>query len=153
MGTECRECPDVAQIYADFNPSVRDRIEVIPRFAHEKLPTLLRGHHIKLLPSISEGFGKALIEAMACGLAPVTTATPGPREIVRHEHDGLIVPPRDSQAIEQALERLITDCSYLEQLRRNAYTTAQRYSWQHIAINRLFLYEKALRQRRCSCSY
>ena len=147
LGTECRECPDVEQVYAAFDPAVRDRIKVVPRFAHETLPTLLKGHHIKLFPSISEAFGKALVEAMACGLAPVTTATPGPLEIVRDGHDGVIVPARDSQAIEQALEHVITDRSYLEKLRRNAHATAQKYSWQHIARDRLALYEKALRQK------
>lgn len=147
LGTECFECPDVSSIYADFAPALHDRIRVIPRFSHEMLPTLLKGHHIKLLPSITEGFGKALIEAMACGLAPVTTATPGPLEIVRDGHDGIIIPARDSQAIELALEQLITDRSRLEHLRRNAHITAQRYSWQHIAQQRLSVYEKALEQR------
>jgi glycosyltransferase involved in cell wall biosynthesis len=75
----------------------------------------------------------ALPEAMACGLAPVTTATPGAMEIVRDGHDAIMIPPRDSQAIEQALERLISDRPYLERLRRNAYATAQRYSWTRIA--------------------
>jgi len=147
LGTECLECPKVEDVYADFEPTVRDRIRVIPRYSHETLPTLLKGHQIKLLPSISEGFGKALIEAMACGLAPITTATPGPLEIVRNNYDGIIIPTRNSQAIEEALERLIVDRPYLEQLRRNAHATAQRYSWHHIAQRRLFLYEEALQQK------
>lgn len=147
LGTGCRECPNVESVYADFDPAVRDRIKVVPRYRHEMLPTLLQGHQIKLLPSISEGFGKALVEAMACGLAPITTATPGPMEIVQHGHDAIVVPTRDSQAIEQALERLITDRPYLEQLRRNAYTTAQLYSWQCIAQNRLSAYEATLNQK------
>ena len=150
LGTECFECPDPGAVYADFDPGVRDRIKVVPRYSHETLPTLLRGHQIKLLPSTSEGFGMALVEAMACGLAPVTTATAGPMEIVRDGQDGILVPPRDSQAIKQALERLIIDRSYLEQLRRNAYATAQRYSWARIARDTLAFYEEALCQRRRS---
>ena len=77
FGTECKECPDMEKIYADFCPEVRDRVKVIPRYSHEQLPKLLEGHHIKLFPTISEAFGKALVEAMACGLAPVTTSTAG----------------------------------------------------------------------------
>jgi glycosyltransferase involved in cell wall biosynthesis len=146
LGTGCPE----AEVYADFDPVVRDRIIVIPRYSHEMLPTLLRGHQIKLFPSLLEGFSLALPEAMACGLAPVTTATPGAMEIVRDGHDAIMIPPRDSQAIEQALERLITDRRYLDQLRLNAYATAQRYSWARIARDNLALYEEALCQRRCS---
>jgi len=146
LGTGCSE----AKVYEDFDPAVRDRIRVIPRYSHETLPTLLRGHHIKLFPTLSEGFSVALVDAIACGLAPLTTTTPGPMEIVRDGHNGILVPPRDSHAIEQALERLITDRPYLEQLRRNAYATAQHYSWERIARDNLAFYEEALSQRKCS---
>ena len=146
LGTVCSE----AEVYADFDPAVRDRIQVMPRYTHETLPTLLRGYHIKLFPTLSEGFSLALTEAMACGLAPVTTATPGPMEIVRDGHDAIVIPPRDSRAIEQALERLIADRPYLERLRRNAYATAQRYSWARIARDNLAFYEEALYQERRS---
>ena len=132
------------EVAANFVPDVRDRIKVITHFDHQKLPELLRGHHIKLFPSLSEGFGKALIEAMACGLAPIATATGGPLDIVSDRHDGLLVPLRDSQAIEQALEDLITDRSKLNKLRQNAYHTAQKYSWQSCAKERIALYEEKL---------
>jgi glycosyltransferase involved in cell wall biosynthesis len=146
LGTGCSE----AEVLADFAPAVRERVTVVPRFSHETLPILLRGHHIKLFPTLSEGFSVALVDAIACGLAPVTTTTPGPMEIVRDGHNGILVPPRDSQAIEQALERLILDRPYLEQLRRNAYATAQNYSWERIARDNLAFYEEALCQRKCS---
>jgi glycosyltransferase involved in cell wall biosynthesis len=146
LGTECPE----EMVYADFDPAVRDRIKVVPRYDHKTLPSLLKGHHIKLLPTISEGFGVAIIEAMACGLAPITTATPGPLEIIRDGHDGIVVPCRDSEAIEQALEKLLTHRSYLERLRRNAYETAQAYSWSRIAQHNLSLYNQARQLRGAS---
>jgi glycosyltransferase involved in cell wall biosynthesis len=139
LGTGCSE----AQVHADFDPAVRDRVKVIPRYDHESLPSLLQGHHIKLFPTLSEGFSLALPEAMACGLTPVTTATPGPMEIVRDDTNGLLVAPRDTAAIIQALERLIGERAYLEKLRRQAYETAQNYSWQNIAATTLMMYEEA----------
>ena len=144
MGTGCPE----AQVYNDFEPSLRDRIRVVPRYQHETLPELLRGYQIKLFPTLSEGFSVALMDAIACGLAPVTTTTPGPIEVVRDGENGILVPPRDSEAIVQALERLITNRPYLEKLRRNAYTTAQKYSWERIARDTLTLYEAALSHKR-----
>jgi glycosyltransferase involved in cell wall biosynthesis len=139
LGTGCSE----SQVHADFEPDVRDRVKVTPHYDHELLPSLLQGHQIKLFPTLSEGFSLALPEAMACGLVPVTTATPGPMEIVQDGHNGLLVPPRDPQAIVQALERLLGDRVYLEKLRRKAYETAQNYSWQKIAATTLTLYEQA----------
>jgi glycosyltransferase involved in cell wall biosynthesis len=139
LGTGCSE----DRVRADFDPSVRDRVKVTPHYDHELLPSLLQGHQIKLFPTLSEGFSLALPEAMACGLAPVTTSTPGPMEIVRDENNGLLVVPRDTEAIFQALARLIVDRVYLDKLRRHAYETAQNYSWQKIAATTLALYERA----------
>lgn len=144
LGTCCPE----AQVHADFDTAVRDRVQVLPRFQHETLPDLLKGVAIKLFTPLSEGFGKALIEAMACGLAPITTAAAGPLEVVRDGHDAIVIPLRDQAAIEQALERLISNRPYLNQLRRNAHTTSQNYSWLNAAEKRLMLYTHAIAQRK-----
>jgi glycosyltransferase involved in cell wall biosynthesis len=133
-----------AQVKAAFDPAICDRVTVIPRFDHDTLPVLLQGHHIKLFPTLSEGFSVALVEAMACGLAPVTTSIPASLEIVQDGHNGILIPTRDSTAIEHALERLILDRPYLDRLRQNAYATAQRYSWETIAKKTLMLYEQSL---------
>ncbi|BAU09869.1 glycosyl transferase, group 1 family protein [Leptolyngbya sp. NIES-3755] len=135
------------QVYADFDPEVRDRVTVIPYYENHQLPELLNGHHIKVLPTISEGFGVALVEAMACGLAPVTTTAPGPMEIVQDGKTGLIVPCRDRAAFEQAIETLILDRTLLDRLRQNAYRSAQRYSWKQIAQDTLKLYDLAWEMR------
>ena len=84
---------------------------------------------------------------MACGLAPVATATSGPIDIISDRQDGLLVPLRDSQAIENALEELIRDRSELARLRRNAYQTAQNYSWTDIARQNLALYGQVLQSK------
>ncbi|MBW4658847.1 MAG: glycosyltransferase family 4 protein [Drouetiella hepatica Uher 2000/2452] len=148
LGTACTALAEAKKaVYADFDSELHHRIQVVPYFKHETLPELLKGHHIKLLPTLSEGFGKALVEAMACGLAPVTSNAAGPMEIVQDQHDALVVPMRDSLAIERALERLITDLPFLETLRRNAYATAQNYSWQRIADDRLTCYKEAIEKK------
>lgn len=144
LGTQCLECPDPAQIYADFDPALHDRIHIIGQYAHRDLPDLLKGHHIKLLASTYEAFGKALIEAMACGLAPVTTAAEGPMEVVQHGQDALVVPLRDEQAIFTALDQLIADRGLLDQIRHRAYQTAQSYDWLDIAKRRLQVYQEML---------
>lgn len=133
-----------AVVYADFEPGLHSRIRVVPFYEHETLPELLNGHQIKLFPTLSEGFGKALVEAMACGLVPVTTNTDGPMEIIKDGHDALVVPTRDSNAIERAIESLLLDVHKLEKLRKNAYQTAQAYSWTKIAKHRLEMYEREI---------
>ena len=100
------------------------------------------------LPPAMLGRGLEQGENMIWLLAPVVTATPGPLEIVQSGHDGLVVPARDSQAIEQALERLLTERTLLDKLRRNARAKAQAYGWSRIARQRLQLYEEFLQARR-----
>jgi glycosyltransferase involved in cell wall biosynthesis len=65
-------------------------------------------------------------------------------EIVHDGHDAIVIPPRDTQAIEQAVERLLANRDELERLRRNAYATAQNYSWMRIARDNLSFYEDVL---------
>jgi glycosyltransferase involved in cell wall biosynthesis len=68
--------------------------------------------HVVCLPSFyREGVPRVLIEAAASGRAIVTTDTPGCREIVRHDKNGLLVPIKDSTALAQALRTLVEDAS------------------------------------------
>jgi glycosyltransferase involved in cell wall biosynthesis len=132
------------RVLADFDPSFHDRIHVISKYQNSDLPSLLAGHSIHLFPSLSEGWGLAVVEAMACGLAPIISNIPGPTEMVKHDFDALVVPPRDTEAIEEAITKLIGDRAYLEKLRNNAYKTAQRYSYTNIAKQNLDLYTESL---------
>ena len=64
---------------------------------------------IFVLSSIDEGAPNAILEAMAAGLPVVTTATGGTAEIVRDGETGRVVPPRDPQALADALAELMAD--------------------------------------------
>lgn len=133
----------IEETLSDFHAELHDRITVIPKFAHADLPKLLAGKHIKLFPTLAEGFGKALIEAMACGLAPVTTSAI-PEHLVTDGIDALVVPPRDAGALEKALERLIEDRAFLDRMRAQAHWRAQDFSWREAARRRLELYQEFL---------
>ncbi|AUB84527.1 glycosyltransferase family 4 protein [Candidatus Thiodictyon syntrophicum] len=79
------------------------------------MPAVMAAAHIACLPSYyREGLPKFLIEAAAAGLPLVTTDATGCREAVEPEKNGLLVPPRDPDALADALERLAGD----EDLRR-----------------------------------
>ena len=140
LGTGCCE----QEVLANFADEVRHKITVIPSYKHQDLPKLLQNYQIKLFPTLSEGFSLALIETMACGLAPITTSTPGLMEFVENGHNGILIPPRNTQAIQDALEELICDRSLLDRIRRNAYKTAQEYSWVSVARQNLQLYQQAI---------
>ena len=139
LGTGC----DPARVLADFAPVLHDRIRVVPRYERGNLPQFLDGHQIKFFPTYSEGCSLALLEAMACGLAPVTTDTPGTTAVVTNDETGLIVPPRDAMALMRAVDRLADDRQLLARLRRAAHRSAQRYRWSDIADETLAIYARA----------
>ncbi|HBC07638.1 MAG TPA: glycosyltransferase family 1 protein, partial [Rhodospirillaceae bacterium] len=61
------------------------------------------GAHIAVLPSYREGLPKSLLEAAACARPLIATDVPGCRALVRDGENGLLVPPRDPQALADAI--------------------------------------------------
>jgi len=143
LGTGC----NCEKVYQDYTLEVRSRVKVIEKYKHSELPELLQHYQINLFPSLSEGFGKTLIEAMACGLAPITFETPGPLDILTNMHDGIVVPRRNKDLLKHAIEKLINNPELLHSLQMNAYNTAQKYSWSEAAKQRLKVYEHAIQVR------
>jgi glycosyltransferase involved in cell wall biosynthesis len=70
---------------------------------------ILKQSHIVCLPSYREGLPKSLIEAASVGRPIVTTNVPGCREVVSDGENGFLVPPRDSLALADAIEKLLID--------------------------------------------
>ncbi len=75
----------------------------------DDMPALFASVDVVVLPSYREGLPKGLIEAAACALPLVTTDVPGCREVVSDGVDGLLVPPRDAEALAAAIARLHDD--------------------------------------------
>jgi glycosyltransferase involved in cell wall biosynthesis len=76
----------------------------------DDIQKIWKSSNIAVLPSYyREGIPRSLLEAAACGRAIVTTDMPGCREIVRDGKNGLLVPPRDSYALADAVEKLINN--------------------------------------------
>ena len=75
----------------------------------DDMPALFASVDMVVLPSYREGLPKGLIEAAACALPLVTCDVPGCRDVVTDGIDGLLVPPRDANALAAAITRLKDD--------------------------------------------
>ncbi len=97
-----------------------------------------------VLPSVFEGFGLVIIEAMAAGLPVITTPnTIGP-EAIRNGENGFLVPIRSAQGIYEAIQTLIKSNKEKRQLMRiKARESALRFSWDSYA-NRLHSFLKSI---------
>jgi glycosyltransferase involved in cell wall biosynthesis len=101
------------------------------------MPGLLAQVDMVVLPSYyGEGVPRTLIEAAACALPLVTTDAPGCREVVTHEQDGLLVPPRDATALATAIRRLAQDRPLARRLGQAARDKALREFDEQLVIAR-----------------
>ena len=88
---------------------------------------------IFVLSSRFESFGNVVTEAMSAGLAVVSFDCPwGPGDIVRHEVDGVLVPPEDVAALADALRRLTADQDLRRRLGNAARTGVRRFAAEPI---------------------
>jgi glycosyltransferase involved in cell wall biosynthesis len=112
----------------------------------DSMPAVYREAAIVALPTwYNEGVPKTLIEAAASGLPSVTTDAPGCRDIVRHEENGLLVPPRDPAALAAALQRLIEDAPLRARLGARGREIAQdEFSVDRVVQGTLALYAELL---------
>lgn len=116
--------------------------------ACDDMPRVFAESHVVCLPSYyPEGVPKVLIEAAACGRPIVTTDTPGCREIVRHEENGLLVPARDSTALAAALRRLILSPALRQFLgQRGREIAVTEFALEQVVEETLAVYRTLLSQ-------
>jgi len=112
------------------------------------VPEILAALDLFVLPSLWEGLPNAVLEAMAAGLPVVATAAGGTPELVVDGETGLLVPPGDVTALEEAIERLLRDPG----LRRKMGEAGRKRVEGHFTIKQtvaqtVALYETLLRQK------
>ncbi|MDT7688286.1 MAG: hypothetical protein QOE46_1045 [Acidobacteriota bacterium] len=101
------------------------RVSLLGRLNEEEVPRLLSSLDLFVSASRSEAFGIAMVEAMACGVPVVATATEGAREIVEEGATGLLVPLGDVRALAAAVASLLEDEGLRLLLGKRARETAR----------------------------
>ena len=96
------------------------------------LISLYRSADVFVMPSLLETFGMVLIEAMAAGIPVVTTNSPGCKDVVINEINGLQAEAGDAGSLAVCIERLLNDQSLSRKLRENALEMVKKYDWNNV---------------------
>jgi glycosyltransferase involved in cell wall biosynthesis len=104
--------------------------EWIPSLPHHQILEQMRRHDVLLFPTLFDGFGLVMTEALSQGLPVITTSHSGAAECIRNGVEGFVVPIRNSQAIAERLQQLADDRDLLARMREASLRRASELSWQ-----------------------
>ncbi|MCL2706974.1 MAG: glycosyltransferase family 4 protein [Dehalococcoidia bacterium] len=113
--------------------------------SYADLPRYYKTADIFCAPAIGkESFGIILLEAMALGKPIVASSNPGYASVVNDEEQALLVSPRDTAALTEALRRLINDKELRLRMGASGVQSVQQYNWPIVAKRILEYYERML---------
>jgi glycosyltransferase involved in cell wall biosynthesis len=110
--------------------------------ADADLPAIYRGAQVFAFPSLFEGFGLPVLEAMACGTPVVCSNSSSLPEVA--DDAALLVDPLDVDALTGALERLLRDPALAADLRARGLAQAARFSWARAAAETIAIYHRLI---------
>ncbi|MBI5093162.1 MAG: glycosyltransferase family 4 protein [Candidatus Hydrogenedentes bacterium] len=135
-----------AELAAQAGP-LRDRFVMLGM--REDVPELMAAMDVFVLPSLNEGMGRVLLEASAVGTPSVASNVGGVPDIVKHERNGILVPPRDPRAIAGAVISLARDPERRKALAENARkSVVPAYSIERMVEQIESLYEELIKEKR-----
>jgi glycosyltransferase involved in cell wall biosynthesis len=106
------------------------------------LPVVLTGARVFIFPSLYEGFGLPVLEAMACGTPVICSNRSSLPEVAGDA--GVLVDPEDVSAIASALDQVLGDANLRENLRKRGVDRAATFTWKRSAALTLAVYRAAL---------
>ncbi len=135
-------------LYNEFFQKLRDlglagEVSLLGFVADDDLPALYSAADLFVFPSLYEGFGLPVLEAMACGTPVVCSNTSSLPEVAGDA--ALLVPPADVRALAEAMERVLTDEHLWARMGSRGLERAGGFRWERAAARTIEVYRSTLR--------
>jgi len=117
-----------------------DDVVLLGTVPDAELPGWYAAADVLAFPSIKEGWGLAVLEAMSAGLPVVVSDLPVFREYLRPGQDALMVPVDDAAALAAALGTVLDDAALADRLRAAGYQVCARFTWDRCAAEHQRIY-------------
>ncbi len=121
---------------------MQDYAHRLGHVADEDLPALYSESRMLLMPSLYEGFGLPILEAMACGVPVITSNVSSLPEVAGDA--AILIDPTDIGALRQAMLAVDSDRALRKRLIEQGYRQARKFTWQRSAAQLLSVYKRLL---------
>jgi glycosyltransferase involved in cell wall biosynthesis len=124
-------------------------VEVLGAVPQSELKSIMSSSHVLVLPSIQDGFGMVLGQAMACGCPVISSTNTGGPDLFTHGVEGFEVPIRSADAILERLQQLADDPDLQQQMGRAALERVKQlggwrdYGAQYLSLLKKLVYGKS----------
>lgn len=149
LGDDTNNGAGQKSVKAELEKSLKERgcsshVQFVDRVPLSELAAYYRSADICIVPSLYDNSPYSCLEAMSCGKPVIGTSSGGTREYIVDGESGIIIPPRDSEAISKALVTLLNNSEERERLGRNARARVmEKFQRVEIARQTAELYESA----------
>ena len=111
---------------------LEEKVLFLDYVSPEVLPALYAGADVFILPSLYEGFGLPIVEAMACGIPVIASCAGSLPEVT--DDAAVMVDPHDVQGMARAVEVVLGDPGMREAMRQRGLEQAERFNWERTAL-------------------
>lgn len=138
-GSERKRLEDLVK-----NLDAAGQVRFCGEMPNAEIPAYLAKADCFVLPSLKEGFGIVVLEAMAAGLPVVASKIGGILDLVEDQKTGLLVEPGNSNQIRAAIIKIKDNPDFAKTLAENAKKKLVKYNWQNIADKVYNIYQKVI---------
>ncbi len=128
--TVCGRVVDDLSLFRSFGPNVQVR----PSVRADELLAAYRQADLFVFPSVAEGFGQVLLEALACGLPILSTTSTAAPDLVTDGVQGFVVDPRRPDLLAGRIEWALLHRAPLAEMRIAARQRAETFTWQRFRL-------------------
>lgn len=117
---------------------LQGQVRFVDYVSPDGLVCLINAASVVVFPSLYEGFGLPVLEAMACGTPVITSGTGATREVANGA--AFLIDPQDVPMLAHAIVKVVSDPTLAKSLREHGLQRAKRFSWLQVAADTLKLY-------------
>jgi len=119
---------------------INNQVRRFDRVTNKDLPKIYSGAKFFIYPSFFEGFGLPILESLSCGVPAITSNSSSLPEVVGSA--GILIDPRNIQEMKSAIERMLSDNKFYQNVKDKCLYQASKFNWQKTAKETIAVYEE-----------